>query len=43
MTGYSNDAVSIDPQIEDIRLLAKPFSESALAGAVGELLHGVPR
>ena len=39
VTGYSNDAVSNDPEIKDIKLLPKPFSESALAAAVGELLQ----
>jgi signal transduction histidine kinase/CheY-like chemotaxis protein len=39
MTGYSNDAVSNDPEIQGIALLPKPFSETALAAAVREALH----
>jgi CheY-like chemotaxis protein len=39
MTGYSNDAVSNDPAIEGVRLLPKPFTESALGAAVLEVLR----
>jgi len=43
MTGYSNDAVSSDPQINDVPLLAKPFSEATLASAVAEALRARAR
>jgi FixJ family two-component response regulator len=39
MTGYSNDAVSSDPLIHDVRLLPKPFSDAALAAAVADALR----
>src|SRR5262249_36179167 len=41
MTGYSDDAVSNAREIQDVRLLPKPFSESALAAALREALHAV--
>ena len=43
MTGYSNDAVSSDPTVNDVPLLPKPFSEAALASAVSEALRARPR
>lgn len=39
MTGYSNDAISNDPELQGIGLLPKPFTESALAAAVHEALQ----
>ena len=39
MTGYSNDAISNDPAIQDVKLLPKPFSEPALAEAVQSALR----
>ena len=40
MTGYSNDAVTNDPAIHDVPLVAKPFTEAALASAVRDALRG---
>jgi PAS domain S-box-containing protein len=40
MTGYSNDAVANEhPALQDVQLLPKPFSRSALAAAVREALR----
>jgi hypothetical protein len=39
MTGYSNDAVANDPAFQGVRLLPKPFTETALSTAVLEALR----